>query len=142
MNNYSNEEVLCPSCYKEGKSVHLKTIYSMLLNKTVLKSTRYSICLTDNCTTAYFSDLEIIRINQIKEVIYSKSIRKDKILCYCSRTTEDEILKYLKSSGKTTLKDVVQNTTAMNNSNCVMNSPTGKCCSTQINESIKNHLNS
>ena len=134
------QNTVCPNCKSIGDKVNLKTVESMILNKSKHYDQDFSICLESNCFIAYFSKSAIIKTDEIKEVIYSKSINPDRILCYCSRTQAQEILDYVDSSGNYSVKDIVKHTSAMNTSNCIVNSPTGKCCSQQINETVKKHL--
>ncbi|MFK5882982.1 MAG: hypothetical protein QM489_01430 [Candidatus Izemoplasma sp.] len=144
MNCYASKievaNTVCPNCKSIGDVVDLKTVENMVLDKSVHYTQDFLMCLTSDCYVAYFSKSVVIKTDEIKEVIYSKSIKPDRILCYCSRTKAQEILDYVDSSGNFSIKDIVKHTSAMNNSNCLVKSPTGKCCSKQINEAVKKHL--
>ena len=84
-------------------------------------------CLQDN----------IILISEIKVPIWFKKADNPKYICYCSKVTEEEIVDAIVNKNCKTVKDVVNNTNAMKISNCAINSPTGKCCSRQINNLLQ-----
>lgn len=131
---------VCPVCNNLGDKVKLKTVQAMVLDKSKKLDQDFSICLTPDCNVAYYGKSVTIKTNEIKEVIYSKSHSQTRTLCYCSRTSAKEILDYVTSSGNSSIKDIVNNTSTMDNSNCLINSPTGKCCSNQINKIVQEHL--
>lgn len=131
---------VCLVCNNVGNKVDLKTVQAMVFDKSKNLNQDFSICLTPDCNVAYYGKSVILWTNEIKEEIYSKSHNQTRTLCYCSRTSAKEILDYVDSSGNSSIKNIVENTSAMNDSNCLINSPTGKCCSKQINETVKKHL--
>ena len=98
---------VCPVCNKAGEKVDTKTVGAMVLDKSIDLTRDLSICLTPDCIVAYYGKSVIIKTNGIKEVIYSKSANKERILCYCSRTSEKEILDYVDTSGNSSIKDII-----------------------------------
>ena len=57
-------------------------------------------------------------------------------ICYCDKVTKGDIVMAIMKGAKT-LKDIVEVTGAMKNSNCAEKNPSGKCCSEDILEVIK-----
>lgn len=56
-----------------------------------------------------------------------------KIICYCKNISEAEIKEAIKNGAKT-LQDIQQNTGACTGNQCKTMNPSGKCCSTEINQ--------
>lgn len=65
-----------------------------------------------------------------------------KYICYCSKVTEQQIIDAVIYDNAKSVKDMASITGAMKNSNCKINNPLGKCCSSDIQEVINNTLNS
>ncbi|MEG2869078.1 MAG: (2Fe-2S)-binding protein [Terrisporobacter sp.] len=52
-------------------------------------------------------------------------------VCYCNHVTEKDIIDAIES-GACTIKQVIEVTGAMKNSNCKVNNPKGTCCYSDI----------
>jgi len=59
-----------------------------------------------------------------------------KIICYCLRVTEQEIVQAIRN-GARTLKDIQKATNACTGNPCKQLNPSGKCCSRELLEIIK-----
>lgn len=134
-----NKAYVCPQCNFEGEKVNLKTVKSLMsIQKDLQNNVNYYLCFNKECDVAYYNDVdEIILKSEIKVPIWFKNGADPKYICYCSKVTEEEIVDAIVNKNCKTVKDVVKNTNAMKTSNCVVNSPTGKCCSRQINDLIQ-----
>jgi len=94
------------------------------------------------CSVAYYNDLynKIFYEEDLKVPLWFKAGAKPKYICYCSQVTEKEIIDAIVNKGAKTIKELNDLTGAMKNCNCEINHPTGKCCSTQMNEVLKKYL--
>ncbi|MDF2698550.1 MAG: hypothetical protein K0Q49_106 [Haloplasmataceae bacterium] len=130
---------ICPICNFQGERVNTKTIEGLLIiDRNLQKDKTYYLCLNSDCDVAYFNDSnDIVLKSEVKVPIWYKKDANPKTICYCSKVTEEEIIDAIKTKNCKTVKEVVANTNAMKISNCVVNSPTGKCCSRQINDLLK-----
>ncbi|SES83048.1 (2Fe-2S)-binding protein [Anaerobranca gottschalkii] len=54
-------------------------------------------------------------------------------VCYCNKVTEKDIVNAI-DNGCNTVKEVIEMTGAMKNSNCAVNNPKGRCCYPDIVE--------
>lgn len=61
----------------------------------------------------------------------SKEPLTGEYVCYCNHVTEQDIIEAI-ANGSSTVKDVIDKTGAMKNSNCVVNNPKGVCCYSDI----------
>ncbi len=144
--NKTNTVTPCPKCVKNGEKVKGLTIEKMLNEPQKLSDKiSYFLCFNPECEVAYYnnSNENIFLISDIRVPIWFKKDAEPKYICYCSNVTEDEIIDAIKTKGCKTVRDVVANTNAMKISKCDENSPTGKCCSRQINDllsSVRNDL--
>jgi bacterioferritin-associated ferredoxin len=66
-----------------------------------------------------------------------KVANPDKMICYCKQVTQREIEKAL-AMGAKTLSDIRQATDACTGNQCKELNPSGKCCSADINQIIRN----
>jgi bacterioferritin-associated ferredoxin len=64
------------------------------------------------------------------------------LFIYSNRVTEEQIINAVINHNAKTVKDIVNITGAMKNSNCKFNNPLGKCCSLNIQKVINNALKS
>ena len=55
----------------------------------------------------------------------------DEYVCYCNNVTEQDIFVAI-DNGALTVKDVIDASGAMKNSNCAVNNPKGVCCYSDI----------
>ena len=128
----------CPICNNIGEVVSNATVKSLLKNKVELTD-NYSICLTSDCEAVYFNSNELYKKNEVKVGVWTKTSPETRIVCYCSGTSEVEVRNAIETLKLKSLKEVVNNTTAMDNSDCEHNSPTGKCCSRQIRDILNEY---
>ncbi|ERJ11243.1 (2Fe-2S)-binding protein [Haloplasma contractile] len=128
----------CPHCNTAGEKVKDETVTSLIITDSVIHNDNsYYLCLSSDCDVAYFDNNNtIIPISKLKVPIWFKKNSTPKYMCYCSKVTEDEVIDAIFNKNCRTVKDIVDKTNAMNISNCIENSPTGKCCSRQINDLI------
>nr|WP_279230400.1 (2Fe-2S)-binding protein [Thermohalobacter berrensis] len=61
-------------------------------------------------------------------------------MCYCNKVTEEDIVNAIKEKNAKNIKDIIKITGAMRNNNCEINHPTGKCCSSVIQQTINRVL--
>ncbi|HEY5500503.1 MAG TPA: hypothetical protein VIK09_00810 [Candidatus Humimicrobiaceae bacterium] len=74
--------------------------------------------------------------DQIKVPIWYKKDANPKYACYCSKTTEEEVIRAVIKYDAKTVKEVIKITGAMKNDNCIKNNPRGVCCHNIIQEAI------
>ncbi len=66
-----------------------------------------------------------------------KVVNPDKMICYCKQVTQKDIEKAIDMGAKT-LSDIRQTTGACTGNQCKELNPSGKCCSGDINQIIRN----
>jgi len=64
-------------------------------------------------------------------------INPERMICFCKQVTQKEIEKAIKMGAKV-LSDIQNNTGACTGNQCKELNPSGKCCSGNINELLKN----
>ena len=89
----------------------------------------------------YSSDSStIFNKQQVKVPIWFKKDANPKYACYCSKVTEEQVIDAVIKHGAKTIKDIIEITGAMKNSQCQKNNPLGKCCHKIIQEAIDKGL--
>lgn len=66
-----------------------------------------------------------------------KVVNPDKIICYCKHVSQKKIESTIKQGAKT-LSDIQKITGACTGNQCKVLNPSGKCCSGDINQLLKN----
>ena len=67
-----------------------------------------------------------------------KVINPDQIICYCNQISQKQIERSIRLGAKT-LADIQQSTGACTGNQCKELNPSGKCCSGEINQLIKDN---
>lgn len=119
------------------------TVKNLLIDsiKDSLNGEAYYLCMNKACDIAYYDSSynQIFKQSDLKVPLWYKEGAEPKYICYCNKITEKEIINAIVNEGAKTVKQLNDLTGAMRNCNCEMNHPTGKCCSTQMNEVLKRY---
>lgn len=130
----------CPVCNLPGEAVKIVTVESLVKdeNKKDVLGGNYFLCKSKDCDVVYYNpDKDMIFLkDQVKVSIWYKKDANPKYACYCSKTTEDEVIKAVIENGARTVEDVIRITGAMENDDCTRNNPRGYCCWNIIQEAI------
>lgn len=133
----AESNIICPVCSEKGQKVSNRTVQNLLLNEdSYIDGNTYYICLTPNCGVAYYDNKNnTIYESNVKVPIWFKEGADPKYACYCSKVTQEDIIKAV-AKGAKDIKAVVELTGAMKNGNCIKNNPAGKCCHNEIQRII------
>lgn len=138
------ENKLCPVCNEEGIQVRGITVKHMVIENLIpqVRDDNYYLCINEKCNIAYYSSNPDFHIKkeQIKVPIWFKEDANPKYICYCNKVTEEQIINAVRNEGAKSMKDIIKLTSAMKNGKCEINHPTGKCCSSVIQETINRAL--
>lgn len=134
------KKLTCPKCKSLGKRVSIRTVNHLVVGsqKNRILNDDYFICMDEKCDVVYYDENyeETFLKEDIKVPIWFKEAADPKYICYCSKVTEEEIIKAVVNKNAKSLKEVVKLTGAMKNCNCEINNPLGVCCSPYIQEVI------
>lgn len=134
----------CPACNGKGEPVGRFTVEHLVTedNRKAVEGDQYHICMNETCDVVYYNIDNGVKFlkNQIKVPIWFKKNANPKYACYCSKTTEDEVIEAVVKHGAKTVKEVIEITGAMKNDNCRENNPMGVCCHNIIQEAINKGL--
>jgi len=102
----------------------------------------YYICMNEECNIVYYNPESGVKFEkqQVKVPIWFKKDANPKYACYCSKVTEEQVIDAVIKHGAKTIKDIIEITGAMKNSQCQKNNPLGKCCHKIIQEAIDKGL--
>jgi len=135
---------LCPVCRKQGTLVKSITVRHMVLDELTeqVGDKDYFLCMDEECDITYYNIKSNIKFNkqQVKVPIWFKKDADPKYACYCSKVTEEQVIKAVAKDCAKSVKDIVLLTGAMKNSQCQQNNPLGKCCHQIIQEAINKSL--
>ncbi len=135
---------LCPICEKQGILVKNITVKHMILGELTeqVGDDDYFLCMSEECDIAYYNSESTIKFNkqQVNVPIWFKKDANPKYVCYCSKVTEEQVINTVLKDGATNMKEVLNITGAMSNSQCQKNNPLGKCCHQIIQDAINKGL--
>lgn len=130
----------CPQCKEEGVPVSSVTVRHLVKEEYLQTSEEglYEVCMNPACDVVYFGlDTErMFSQGQVKVPIWFKDGAKPKYACYCSRITEEEVIRAVVELGADSLKQIIEVTGAMKDSACIENNPLGVCCHRIIEEAM------
>ena len=135
---------LCSICEKQGIPVKSITVKHMVLDELTeqVGDNDYFLCMSEECDIAYYNTESKIKFNkqQVKVPIWFKNDANPKYACYCSEVTEEEVINAVVKHGAINMKEVLEITGAMSNSQCQKKNPLGKCCHQIIQDAIDKGL--
>jgi bacterioferritin-associated ferredoxin len=134
----------CPVCKTSGVKVKSITVRH-LVDNTLTElggDTDYYICMNEKCDVVYYNPESGVKFDkqQVKVPIWFKKDANPKYACYCSKVTEEQVIDAVIKHGAKTVKDIIEITGAMRNSQCEKNNPLGKCCHEIIQKTIDKGL--
>jgi bacterioferritin-associated ferredoxin len=130
----------CPICKVNGELVSNVTVESLSKIESIEVNQDHYLCLNPTCDVVYFTaNKNLIMKSDVKVPIWYKKDADPQYICYCSKVEKPEIVDAIVNKGCKTVSEIVKNTNAMNNSDCIHKSPTGKCCSRQIKDLINEY---
>lgn len=136
--------VYCKKCEEKAQKVDKEIVRHFVINslKKSIIDGDYYLCLNEECRTTYFNkeNTIILKNSDLNTQIGFKKDSYPKYICYCNKVTEQQIIDAVVNNNARSIKDVVIITGAMKNSNCKINNPLGKCCSSDIQKIINNIL--
>lgn len=134
----------CPVCKTSGVKVKNITVKHLVVD-TLTESVGdmdYYICVNKECDIVYYNPESGVKFEkqQVKVPVWLKKDANPKYACYCSKVTEEQVIDAVIRHGAKTIKDIINITGAMKNSQCQKNNPLGKCCHKIIQEAIDKGL--
>ena len=131
--------LVCPLCKTEGVPVDRETVEHLVQEeyRDIVTRSHYAICMSPSCDMVYFGiDGSHFTRDQLRVPVCFKDGAIPKYACYCSRVTEEQVLDAVVKHDAETLRDVIELTGAMKNSDCLRNNPLGVCCHRAIEDAI------
>lgn len=133
----------CNSCNEIGRVVARQTVVHHVKSEKLacVKSDEYKFCPSENCSTVYYSASgEVFTVDDVRELVTSKTKGDERPLCYCFGFTEGfarlEIARTGESSVSKQVKQFIKEKLCV----CEIRNPAGACCLGEINRTIKKLL--
>lgn len=141
MNNINKK---CPECNELGKGVLNSPVKNLVVDdkKSEVNESIYFLCMNEDCDISYFNNENnsIFTVDDLRYPLWFKKDASPKYICYCSKTTEEEIVDAIERNNARTVEDVMNITGAMKDSDCKNNNPLGKCCSLEIRKILEEYI--
>ena len=141
----TNERPLsaCQKCNEVGRIVAKQTVVHHVISEKLssIGDAEYRFCGASDCDVVYYSeDGNVFTINDIREVISSKTKGDNRPLCYCFGFTEGNVRREIILNGETTIPAQVTQFIKEKLCACEIRNPSGSCCLGEINRTVKNLL--
>ena len=121
----------CPSCSTTGKGVSNITLNSLIkeARKKDIKNGEYFYCLSENCSTVYFSNngKSLFSIDDLTVRVGLKEKEPPRPVCYCFNHTAEEIHDEVQSKGRSTVVEDIKGR-MQEGCSCETKNPQGSCC--------------
>lgn len=130
----------CGGCGEAGRDVARQTVVHHVKSEKLaeVKSDEYKFCSSEKCPTVYYSvSGEVFTINDIRELITSKSSGDQRPLCYCFGFTEGFVRLEIGETGTSSVPQQVAQFIKEKLCVCEIRNPAGACCLGEINRTVK-----
>ncbi len=133
-------ENLCPRCGGVGRPVKLNTVQHVVKSelRDSVSSESYFLCMTPECGTGYFCNVEghDIPWSKFKRPVWFKVGADPVIACYCKNIKEKEVIDTVLNTDFRSVKDIMMHLRGEMGSHCEITNPQGSCCSSFFQQII------
>ncbi len=130
----------CNGCGKVGRIVARQTVVHHVRSEKLaeVKSEEYKFCPSENCQTVYYSTSgEIFTVDDVRELVTSKSSGDNRPLCYCFGFTEGFARREIAQTGESSVPAQITRFIKEKLCSCEIRNPAGVCCLGEINRTVK-----
>lgn len=134
----------CHNCGEVGRVVVRQTIAHHVKSEKLagVKSDEYRFCSSEKCPTVYYSvSGEAYSVDDVRELVASKSSGDHRPLCYCFGFTEGFARREIAETGKCSVPELVSRFIKEKLCCCEVRNPSSVCCLGEINKTIKRLMN-
>lgn len=135
-------QTACFKCGETGRPVWRQTVVHHVksIKLASVGNAEYKFCATKNCPVVYYADSgQEFTIEDVRELVTSKTEGDARPLCYCFGYTEGDVRKEIETTGKSTAAAQVSQFIKERFCACDTRNPSGVCCLGNINKAVK-HL--
>ncbi len=131
---------VCGQCGEVGRIVARQTVVHHVKSKKLaeIKSDEYKFCPSEKCPTVYYSvSGEVFIVDDVRELVTSKSSGDNRPLCYCFGFTEGFVREEVERTGASSVPAQVTLFIKEKLCVCEIRNPAGACCLGEINRTVK-----
>ncbi|WP_319508691.1 (2Fe-2S)-binding protein [uncultured Methanolobus sp.] len=135
--------ILCPVCKKAGMPVKNVTVRHIVKKEQMERVGKgdYHLCMDPECDVAYYDENgTIFDKDNIRVPLWFKKDVNPKYACYCSRITENDVIKAVMEQGMQDIGTIREFYDKGAKCQCKVRNPTGNCCSKVFNAAIRKGL--
>jgi len=127
----SETEFGCPRCRREGKTVKIITLKSLLVPDSLARldpNSNYRMCNDADCPVVYFDEEgSVFQTTDIKVPVFQKSKGQDSPVCYCFGWTKSKLKSEIEQTGTSTAVSSISEHIKAGRCGCEVNNPQGSC---------------
>lgn len=130
----------CNDCGEVGRIVARQTVVHHVRSQKLaeVKSEEYKFCPSENCRTVYYSASgEVFTVEDVRELVTSKSSGDNRPLCYCFGFTEGFARQEIVETGMSSVPEQVSQFIKEKLCCCEVRNPSSVCCLGEINRTVK-----
>jgi hypothetical protein len=130
----------CNSCGEIGRIIARQTVVHHVKGEKLgrVKSDEYKFCPSETCSTVYYSvSGEVFTVDDVRELVTSKTKGDKRPLCYCFGFTEGFARLEIEQTGETSISKQISQFIKEKLCVCEIRNPAGACCLGEINRTVK-----
>lgn len=131
----------CNRCDGTGRDVSRKTVVHHVKSEKLssVGEEEYRFCSSPECAVVYYAASgQIFTVDDVRELVTSKTTGDERPLCYCFGFTEGFARREIAQTGESSVSLQVSRFVKEKLCNCEIRNPSGVCCLGETNKIVKN----
>ncbi len=128
----------CSTCRTEGRPVERQTILHHVKHEYLdrVNGEAYRFCAEPNCSIVYYAEGMRLTVDDLRELVTTKTQGDKRPICYCFGFTEGDARKEIERTGQSTIPATVSGLIKVSMCACEVRNPAGVCCLGEVNQTV------
>jgi len=129
----------CGDCGGVGRTVERRTVMHHVKSEKLFSVNNEGLqfCPTATCSVVYYSESgKTFTVGDVRELVTSKTAGDERPLCYCFGFTEGYVRSEITLTGRSSVKELVNQFIKERLCACEIRNPSGVCCLGEINRTV------
>ncbi len=133
-------QTACGECREIGRAVLRQTVVHHVKSEKLssVGDEKYKFCSSAKCSVVYYAASgQIFTVDEVRELVTSKTTGDARPLCYCFGFTEGFARREIAQTGESSVSKQVSQFIKEKLCRCEIRNPSGVCCLGEINKTLK-----
>ncbi len=130
----------CNQCGETGRAVSRQTVMHHVKSEKLssVGDEEYKFCSSPKCSVVYYAESgQAFGINDVRELVTSKTTGDARPLCYCFGFTEGFARREIAQTGESSVSRQVSRFIKEKLCVCEIRNPSGACCLGEVNKAVR-----